>query len=224
MCLFVIGIIWIHFYTSSNQSVWLITEDVWALIGHCASAGGSAIAAAPVCARLAHANVMKSSWRDDVLCWRLTVLRRAPRVRGLLIHVHVQDGCPCLSAQSQYKPTVFSLSTRLFFFSFSFSHLLPASRWSLQLQMFVPVQFSCLISHIWSLSAVCWSMKVWTTVGCQGQRFERREVMGELILTSPSPQRLGNTWRVFGHRGFLFIWAWSFGFEMKQEKTHTFNI
>lgn len=128
-----------------------------------------------------------------------------------------------VSAESVQTHCVLIIYPTLFF-SLSFSHLLPASRWSLQLQMFVPAQFSCLISHIWSLSAVCWSMKVWTTVGCQGQWFERREVTGELILTSPSPQRLCNTWRVFGHRGFLFSWAWSFGFEMKQEKTHTFNI
>lgn len=143
-------------------------------------------------------------------CWTTYTFRAAAPV--------CQRGVSTNPLCSHYLPDSF------FFFPFSFSHLLPASRWSLQLQMFVPAQFSCLISHIWSLSAVCWSMKVWTTVGCQGQRFERRKVTGELILTSPSPQRLGNTWRVFGHRGFLFSWAWSFGFEMKQEKTHTFNV
>lgn len=44
----------------------------------------------------------------------------ARRVRGLLNHVHVQDRCPCLSAQTRYKPTVFSLSTWVFFFFLAF--------------------------------------------------------------------------------------------------------
>lgn len=58
---------------------------------------------------------MKSSWRDDVLCWRLTVpRRRAHHVRSLLNHVHVQDRCSCLSATRRRKPTVFSLSTCFF--------------------------------------------------------------------------------------------------------------
>lgn len=79
--------------------------------------------------------------------------------------------------------------------------------------------------HIFDLSllfAGAWKSEPQWVVRARG--FEHREVTGELILTSPSPQRLSNTWRVFGHRGFLFSWAWSFGFEMKQEKTHTFNI
>ncbi len=72
---------------------------------------------------------------------------------------------------------------------------LPPALWqSLQLQTFIPVWFSCLISHIWSLSAVCWSMQVlplWA-VGASGLNVSRGRKnctnFTALIETSPSPQ------------------------------------
>lgn len=79
------------------------------------------------------------------------------------------------------------------------------------------------MSHITYLISLCCLLEH-ESLNHSGLSGPCRKVTGELILTSPSPQRLGNTWRVFGHQGFLFSWAWSFGFEMKQEKTHTFNI
>lgn len=105
---------------------------------------------------------MKPSWRDDVLCWRLTVPRRgAQHVRGLLNYEHVQDHCSCLSAQRRYKPTVFSLSIcRFLFFFLCLCLSLSSPWWSLQLMLFITVKFSCLISHVWSSFAVRRSVEV----------------------------------------------------------------
>lgn len=61
--------------------------------------------------------------------------------------------------------------------------------------------------HTFDLSVLfAGACKVWATVGCQGQWFstwhgggewEKRKGGGLLFLTSPSPRRRGNTWRLF---------------------------
>lgn len=85
-------------------------------------------------------------------CWTTYTLRTAAPVRQRRIHIN--------------PPCSYYLSNFLFFFSFSPS--CSASWRALQQQMFVPVHFSCLISHIWSLRAVCRSVKSLSHCGLSG--------------------------------------------------------
>lgn len=86
-------------------------------------------------------------------CWTTYAFRTAAPVRQRRIRTNP----PC----SHY------LSAFFYFFSL----FLPSGSASwrvLQQQMFVPVHFSCLISHIWSLRAVCRSVKSLSHCGLSG--------------------------------------------------------
>lgn len=141
---------------------------------------------------------MKSSWRDDVLCWRLTVPRSgAHHVRGLLNHVHVQDQCSCLSARRQFKPTVFSLSTWVF------------SLLSCSVAIFAAADvYPCIVfmSHIAHLIFVCSLLehKSLTTMGCQDHWFERCKGKQELYQFHSFDLNYSISWDIQYHlKGFL---------------------
>lgn len=87
-------------------------------------------------------------------CWTTYTFRTAAPVRQRRIRINP----PC----SHY------LSNFLFSFFFPFSPSRSASRRARQQQMFVPVHFSCLISHIWSRRAVCRSVKSLSHCGLSG--------------------------------------------------------
>lgn len=171
MCLFVIWIIWIHFYTSSNQAVSLITVYVVALIGDCVSACGCTIAAAPICAprlRLMwwnpHGEMMCSAegWQSrgeeltmSETCWTTYMFRTTAPVCQ-----HRRSTNPLCS---HYLPDFFSFFPALFVI-FAAADVCPS------------IVF---MSHITYLIFVCCFLEheSLTTTGCQGQLF--RTLQGE---------------------------------------------
>lgn len=145
------------FCTSPNQGLLLITEYVIALIGDCESVCGSYTSCC-CCYRYTQLRLMWWNPHGEMICsaedWQSQGERLTVSEACWTTYMFRTSASVC-QQQDSSNPLCFIIYL-LFFLPPLFSSVVIATAAA---EAYLP-QFSCFISHIWSLPAVFWTVKV----------------------------------------------------------------